>query len=80
MQVTLSEYDRQAIIEGVTKSLKKSFVKPYLNKREVCDYLGMSPGTLSTLMKRHSVPYVGEGGKKWFAKVDIDLWFEELKS
>lgn len=79
MQVTLSEEDRQAIIKGVVKSLNRKQTKPYLTKSGVCNYLGMSQSTLSTLLDKHPVPHVDGGGKKWFKKSDIDQWFDELK-
>jgi excisionase family DNA binding protein len=54
-------------------------VKPLLNSKAVCEWLGVSPATLSRMVRRGKIPYVllGSGKTKLivrFRESDLEAW------
>lgn len=80
------------ISDEVTKQVEEAFVsiaekvtddvlngvkaKPYMNKREACEYIGVSFNTL-VKFQNAGLPIVNVDGIQMFRKIDIDNFFKE---
>ena len=70
IQLLLSNLIRKEISEQLDKSGIES---PYLNKKQTCDYLGISNNTLDSWIQR-GLPSIKIGKTIRFHKGAIDRW------
>ena len=70
IQLLLSNLIRKEISEQLDKSGIES---PYLNKKQTCDYLGISNNTLDSWIQR-GLPSIKIGKTIRFNKDAIDRW------
>jgi excisionase family DNA binding protein len=47
-----------------------------LTRKDVMEYLRISPGTLDKLVKKHEFPCIKLERKVLFRKADVDTWLE----
>lgn len=71
---TLMELTRQVI----AKAHSENGYKPYMNKKEAAQYIGISFNTFQRL-ERMGLPVIDVDGIKLVKKEDIDLFLENYK-
>jgi len=50
-----------------------------LTRKDVMDYLRISPGTLDKLVKKHELPCIKLERKVLFKKADVEAWLESKR-
>lgn len=71
------------VSEAITDAVNKTFEEarndrkvdqypPYLSKKEVCDYLGISHHTLNAWISNNNIPYKKIGRTYRFSRSEID--------
>lgn len=72
IQLLIADLIQQEIENRLTNS---SFISPFLNKQQACDYLGISNNTLDSWIRK-GLPVIRIGKTVRFDKTEINRWLQ----
>lgn len=72
IQLLIADLIQQEIENRLTNS---SFISPFLNKQQTCDYLGISNNTLDSWIRK-GLPVIRIGKTVRFDKTEINRWLQ----